>query len=49
MSNNLKYSYIIGSGWWCGENQKNENRVIVGDESIRGNLKWTNNQLDHLR
>tara|TARA_B100000963_G_scaffold49152_1_gene37362 strand:- start:6149 stop:6940 length:792 start_codon:yes stop_codon:yes gene_type:complete len=36
MTNKLRYSYIIGSGWWCGENQKSENRVIFGDDSIRG-------------
>ena len=24
-----KYNYIIGSGWWCGDNPENEKRIIV--------------------
>ena len=47
-----KYNYIIGSGWWCGDNPENEKRIIVGDDSIRGkdfHKLWYDCDEDHAR
>lgn len=48
---NLKYKYVITSGWWCGDDP-NEKRVRYGSEEIRSVSffrKWKKSVLENTK